>query len=172
METWKNIKLVVLDVDGTLTDGGIYYDSQGNEMKMFNVKDGLGIKVALTAGLKIAILTGRKSPMVQRRAKELGITHLIEGVQQKYPTLLELAKSCEIDMKEICYIGDDWNDLQCMKNVGLRMCPSDAVKDIQQICDYTADNRGGYGAVRDCLEYLLKSRDEWDKYCSILYEVK
>lgn len=170
MVDYNSIKLIVLDVDGTLTDGSIYYDSQGNEIKKFNVKDGLGIKVALEAGLKFAILTGRKSPMVERRAKELGITYLLEGVQQKYPALMGLVNEYEIDIKDICYIGDDWNDLQCMNVVGLKMCPADAAVEIAQICSYVANAKGGCGAVRECLEHLLRGRKEWDKFCSELYE--
>lgn len=172
MTDYKNIKLVILDVDGTLTDGGIYYDSHGEELKKFNLKDGLGIKVATLAGLEFAIITGRKSAMVERRAKELKIAHLMDGVQQKYPAMLELVKKTNMSMQEVCYIGDDWNDLQCMKSVGLSMCPADAAVDILEISDYVAKAKGGHGAVRECLEYILKKRNVWAEYCLQLYEVK
>ena len=159
---YSKIKLIVLDVDGTLTDGGIYYDSQGNEMKRFDVKDGLGILVARKTGLELAIITGRASPMVERRVKELGIQHLLQGVQKKYPALLELAKSCGLSLAEIGYIGDDLNDLQCMEAVGFRACPADAVQAVKSVCDYVAVASGGHGAVREVLEYLLTRQGLWD----------
>lgn len=158
---YNKIKLIVLDVDGTLTDGGIYYDSQGNEMKRFDVKDGLGILVAQKAGLEFAIITGRASPMVERRAKELGIHYLLQGVQKKYPSLLELANNCALSLEEIGYVGDDLNDLQCMEAVGFRACPSDAAVDVKSVCDYVALSSGGHGAVRESLEYLLKQQGLW-----------
>lgn len=159
---YDRIKLIVLDVDGTLTDGGVYYDSQGNEMKRFDVKDGLGILVARKAGLEFAIITGRASPMVERRAKELGIKYLLQGVQKKYPALTELVRECGLALDEIGYIGDDLNDLQCMEAVGFRACPSDAAKAVKAICDYVAAAPGGHGAVRESLEYFLVLRSTWD----------
>lgn len=168
---FSRIKLIVLDVDGTLTDGGIYYDSQGNEMKRFDVKDGLGILVARKAGLKFAIITGRASPMVERRAKELGIEHLLQGVQKKYPALQDLAKDCGLSMAEIGYIGDDLNDLQCMEAVGFRACPTDAALAVKSVCDYVAPALGGHGAVRDSLEYLLIRRGLWDTTANDCYRI-
>ena len=161
MTDLKKIKLMVLDVDGTLTDGGVYYDSQGNEIKRFDVKDGLGIVVAVSAGLEFAIITGRSSPMVERRAKELGIVHLIQGAQKKIPALLALAQKCGLDMDEIGYIGDDLNDLRAMQAVGFRACPADAAAEIREIADFVAAHDGGHGAVRDCLQYLLEQRGQW-----------
>lgn len=168
---YSKIKLIVLDVDGTLTDGGIYYDSQGNEMKRFDVKDGLGILVARKAGLEFAIITGRASPVVERRAKELGIEHLLQGVQKKYPALLETARNQNLSLEEIGYIGDDLNDLQCMEAVGFRACPSDAVSAIKTICDYVASAHGGHGAVRESLEYLLTQREQWESSAYTKYRI-
>ncbi len=169
MTDFGNIRLIILDVDGTLTDGGIYYDSQGNEMKRFDVKDGLGILVAGKAGLEFAILTGRASPMVERRAKELGIQHLIQGVQKKYPALLELARSRGLSLEEIGYIGDDLNDLQCMEAVGFRACPRDAAEEIRKISHFVSEHKGGCGAVRDGLEYLLRKRGLWEATAARTY---
>lgn len=168
---YSKIKLIVLDVDGTLTDGGIYYDSQGNEMKRFDVKDGLGILVARKAGLEFAVLTGRASPMVERRVKELGINYLLQGVQKKYPALLELAKSQNLSLEEIGYIGDDLNDLQCMEAVGFRACPCDAAAAVKAICSYIASAPGGHGAVRENLEYLLTQRGLWDASADACYRI-
>lgn len=171
MENFEKIKLIVLDVDGTLTDGGIYYDSQGNEMKRFDVKDGLGILVAKAAGLEFAILTGRTSPMVERRAKELGIRHLVQGAQKKLPALTVLAKNCCLSMNEIGYIGDDLNDLQCMEVVGFRACPADAAIEVKAVCNYVAATSGGHGAVREGLEYLLSQRGQWTPNFLKLYNI-
>jgi 3-deoxy-D-manno-octulosonate 8-phosphate phosphatase (KDO 8-P phosphatase) len=168
---YSKIKLIVLDVDGTLTDGGIYYDSQGNETKRFDVKDGLGILVARSAGLKFAILTGRASPMVERRAKELGIEYLVQGVQKKYPALLDLAEKCGLSMDEIGYIGDDLNDLQCMEAVGFRACPADAAEAVKSVCEHVASAPGGHGAVRESLEYLLTRWGLWDATAKETYRV-
>ena len=169
MTEYDKIKLIVLDTDGTLTDGGLYYDAQGNEIKKFDVKDGLALKVAIKSGLSVAILTGRKSKMVQRRAEELQIEHFIMGVQQKFPVLLELAKKLELSLDEVYYIGDDWNDLQCMKKCGLCACPSDAAEEVRSQCDYIASHVGGQGAVRDCIEWLMKERGDWEKTAKMLY---
>lgn len=169
MGKYEKIKLIVLDVDGTLTDGGIYYDSQGNEIKRFDVKDGLGIKVALEAGIAFAIITGRESSMVSRRAKELGIQHVQSGVQRKYPALLNLLEDLQLHKEEVGYIGDDWNDLKCMWELGFAGCPADAPKEIKESCDYVSECVGGHGAVRDCLEFLLKNRGQWEKCAMEVY---
>lgn len=168
---YSKIKLIVLDVDGTLTDGGIYYDNQGSEMKRFDVKDGLGIMVARTAGLEFAIITGRESPMVERRAKELGIRYLIQGAQKKLLALKSLADSCGLDLDEIGYIGDDLNDLQCMETVGFRACPADAAREVKAVCHYIASAPGGRGAVREGLEYLLTQLGQWEEAAGSLYRV-
>lgn len=165
----KKIKLVVLDVDGTLTDGGIYYDANGNEIKRFDVKDGLGIKVAMSAGLKFAILTGRQSAMVRKRAEELGIQYLLEGIQKKAPALMKLSEETGVSLAEMAYIGDDWNDLQAIMLTGFKACPSDATEEIKEICDYVAEKEGGRGAVRECLEFILKAYETWEHMVSELY---
>lgn len=159
---FKKIKLVVLDVDGTLTDGGIYYDSNGNEIKRFDVKDGLGIKVGLAAGLEFAIITGRTSCMVKKRVQELGITYLIEGVEKKYPVMTELLQRANREIDEVFYIGDDLNDLQCVQNAGVSACPSDAADEIKKFSDFISTQKGGHGAVRECIEFCLKKQDKWD----------
>lgn len=172
MEKYNNVKMVVLDVDGTLTDGGIYYDSCGNELKRFDVKDGLAIKVGIEAGLIFAVLTGRCSPMVQRRVSELGIQFLEEGIQEKYPALVRFAESNKVLLDEICYIGDDLNDFQAMNSVGLRACPADAAEEIKNICEIVAEHNGGYGAVRECIQILLTKRGEWTECVRRIYSTE
>lgn len=169
MPDYEKIKLVVLDVDGTLTDGGICYDAQGNEMKRFDVKDGLGIKVGIAAGLEFAVITGRESPMVERRVKELGIQHLRSGVQVKLPALKQLMAELQLCPDEVCYIGDDLNDLECMEYVGTAACPSDAAEEIKAVSHFVADRGGGHGAVKSCVRTLLIQRDSWEKTYRALY---
>ena len=169
MPDYSRIKLIVLDVDGTMTDGGIYYDDQGNELKRFNVKDGLAIRAGVSAGFEFLILTGRKSSIVERRAKELGIQHIITGVQLKYPALKKWLDDHSVSWKEVCYIGDDWNDMQCMKATGVSMCPKDAIQEIIEISNYVSDFIAGYGAVRDCIETLLREQHSWEEACEREY---
>ena len=169
MPDFSKIRYVVLDVDGTLTDGGIYYDSEGNESKRFDVRDGLGIKAGIAAGLTMVILTGRTSPMVVRRAKELGIHQVISGAKIKYPHLKRWMDQNDISTDEICYIGDDWNDLECMKAAAVCMCPADAAEEVKMISDYTASTSGGHGAVRDCMQVILKDMLKWEVACEQLY---
>lgn len=169
MPDYGKIKLIVLDVDGTLTDGGIYYDSQGNEMKRFDAKDGLGIKIGIAAGLEFAVITGRESPMVERRVKELGIQHLLSGVQMKLPALKQLLAELQLCSDEVCYIGDDLNDLECMEYVGVAGCPVDAEEEIKVVSQFVADRRGGYGAVKSCIKALLVYRNSWEESYNAIY---
>lgn len=169
MPDYQKIKLVVLDVDGTLTDGGIYYDSQGNEMKRFDVKDGLGIKVGIAAGLEFAVITGRESPMVERRVKELGIQHLLSGVQIKLPALKQLLAELQLCQDEVCYIGDDLNDLECMEYVGAAACPADAAEEIKAASQFVAHCGGGQGAVRACIETILRRGNKWESQARKIY---
>lgn len=169
MPDYEKIKLIVLDVDGTLTDGGIYYDSQGNEMKRFDVKDGLGIKVGIAAGLQFAVITGRESPVVERRVKELGIQHLLAGVQVKLPVLKQLMTELQLCADEICYIGDDLNDLECMEYAGVSACPADAAEEIRVASHFVADQNGGCGAVRVCVERILRHDNQWDTLTRKIY---
>ncbi len=158
-----------MDIDGTLTDGGLIYDSFRNEYKQFNVKDGLAIKVAIEAGLVFVVITGRESPISTRRIEELGIQYLIQNAQLKYPIFRDWIKQHNVNRDKICFIGDDWNDLQCMQNSGVCMCPVDAAEEVKAACDYVSINAAGHGAVRDCLEVLLKAQGLWESVCEQLY---
>lgn len=150
------MKYLVMDVDGTLTDGKIYMSPSGEAMKAFNIKDGCGIHdLLIPAGMIPVILTGRKSDIVLNRCKELGITEIYQGVSHKTEVLQQIVGN----LSEVAYIGDDINDLPCMQLVkeagGIVGCPSDAVKKVKEISDYIADHDGGNGAVRDFIEWLL-----------------
>ena len=149
------IKAIIMDVDGTLTDGGIYLDSNGNEMKKFNVKDGYAISKILPENDIIPIiLTGRESEIVKLRCAELRIKYIIQGSKDKVKDMLNILKKLSVSLEEAMYIGDDLNDLECMKLVGVRACPGDAVQDIKKISKYVATSNGGYGAVREIIENL------------------
>lgn len=169
MTDYSKLKLVVLDVDGTLTDGGIYYDSQGNEMKRFDVKDGLGIKLGMAAGLEFAIITGRVSPMVERRVRELGIQHLVQGAQKKAPALRDLMKQCGLEPDQVAYVGDDLNDLPAMELAGICACPADADRMIRERCSFVSVCPGGHGAVRDFIQAVLEAREQWKTLAASFY---
>lgn len=157
------IKLLVLDVDGTLTDGKITYDASGVESKSFDVKDGLAIASwTKKLGLKAAIITGRNSKITQIRANELSITHLYQGVHNKDEVLESILQEEGISFKNVAAIGDDLNDYKMLQKVGLSFCPNDAVSDIKDIVKVVCKNKGGNGAVREMIEYILKAEDKED----------
>lgn len=150
-----SIKLLVMDVDGTLTDGRIYTGSQGEMMKAFNVKDGYGIAHILPSfGIEPVIITGRSSEIVRQRAEELKIDLLYQGVSDKLEQLKKLTEEKHIQKEEIAYIGDDLNDLDCIKYCGYTACPSDAIADVIDSVDYVCKHSGGQGAVREFIDYL------------------
>ena len=153
----KKIKLLVMDVDGTLTDGRIYIGAQGEMMKAFDVKDGYAIAQILPqAGVTPVIITGRNSAIVEERAKELHITELYQGVTDKLGKLKAVAKKHAVSSNEIAYIGDDLNDLECIKYCGYTGCPNDAVGEIKAKVSYVCSNNGGRGALRVFVEWFLK----------------
>ena len=150
-----NIKLLVIDVDGTLTDGGIYYDKHGNEWKKFNTKDAAGFFAAKRAGIKTMILTSRECAATTRRMKELQVDYLFQNIKDKANFLQNFMQENGLTKADVGYMGDDVNDIEPIKAVGYVMCPADACKEIQKVADYISSIRGGYGAVRDAIEHLL-----------------
>jgi 3-deoxy-D-manno-octulosonate 8-phosphate phosphatase, yrbI family len=158
------IKLILLDVDGTLTDGGIYRDNNGEEFKKFNVKDGYIIINARKLGIDFGIITGRKSELVRIRAEELKIKYLYQGISEKVPILEKLMESHNLKKEEIAYMGDDLNDLGIMKKAGLKGAPQDAVSEVKDIADFVSSKKGGEGAVREFVEFILKKEEKWSKF--------
>lgn len=150
------VKLLAMDVDGTLTDGRIYIGSDGEMMKAFDVKDGYGIVRFRQAGGIPAIITGRQSKIVEARCRELGITELKQGVSDKLSCLMALAEKYHLEREEIAYMGDDLNDLACIEYAGISACPGDAAEAVRQSCSYVCTSVGGRGAVREFLEWLRK----------------
>lgn len=149
------IHMLVMDVDGTLTDGKIYLSENGDELKAFHVKDGQGIRMLREAGVRTAIITGRSSSIVERRAKELKIDFVFQGIENKAACLQQLAKEEKMALEEIAYIGDDINDEQAMELCGQVYAPADACAKIQERADVVLHIAGGQGAVRECAEWIL-----------------
>lgn len=157
-----DIKSIIIDVDGTLTDGGIYYDSHGNEMKKFNTKDGTAFALACAVGIKIIIITGRESECVKRRMTELHVDILEQNVINKSEWIIKFITQNNINSHEIGYIGDDLNDIKAMKLCGFIGCPADSCDDVKQIATYISDKNGGHGAVRDIIENILRLNGKLD----------
>lgn len=153
------IKLIILDVDGCLTNGEIIYSSDGTETKNFNVKDGLAISSWIKMGWHAAIITGRESDIVERRAKELGIKYLYQGVKDKEKVLSELVDLLELKDYEVAAIGDDLNDMRMLKRAGRSFTPKDGVKEIRELVDTTLTTNGGEGAVREMIDILIDEND-------------
>lgn len=150
------IKLIVIDVDGTLTDGKVYIDKNGEVFKAFNIKDGYGIRKAIDAGIKILIITGRYSSALEYRVTELGIQHLYQGVKDKNVCLNSFLCKHGISACEVACIGDDENDLDIIKVCGYSGCPLDAVRRVKQACNFVSSTVGGNGAVREFIESVLE----------------
>ena len=158
-ENLKDIQLVVLDVDGTLTDGGVYIDEKGTETKKFNIKDGAGIVLAEKLGINFMILTGRKSYCVEKRAEELNIKYVYQGIADKLSCLKSFLKENNLHPRNVAYMGDDINDLECMEYVGYAACPKDAVYEIRSKVDFISQYKGGNGAVRELCDNLIKQKN-------------
>jgi 3-deoxy-D-manno-octulosonate 8-phosphate phosphatase (KDO 8-P phosphatase) len=161
-EIAKNIKLLILDVDGVLTDGSIILDNDGNEYKSFHVRDGHGIKMLIRAGIQVAIITGRHSRVVERRAQELGITEVFQKCFDKKVVYKKLAQQYSLTNGEIAYIGDDIVDAPIMALVGLPVAVADAGEETKQFALMVTKNRGGKGAVREISDFILKAQGLWD----------
>lgn len=168
----SRIRLLVLDVDGTLTDGGIYFGANGEELKRFHTQDGLGIVLARGVGLQVAWVTGRESSIVWRRSQELATPrHLVlQGVKDKSKALAFLARETEITLSEMAFMGDDLNDLPAMSDAAVALCPSDAASHVQAAADWVATRRGGEGAVREAIELILTARGDYDKAVALYLE--
>ena len=155
------IDLLVLDVDGVMTDGRIVYDSRGMEVKAFHVRDGQGVRYWLRAGHEAAILSSRESPILRHRAEELGIAAVYEGAKDKLPVFEKILKRFRRKAGNVCFIGDDLPDLPILARAGFAVAPADAVAEVRRIAHYVARSSGGAGAVRETVELILKYQDRW-----------
>ncbi len=149
------IELLVLDVDGTMTDGGVYYDATGNELKKFAIKDGAGIVAARAAGVRVMICTGRECEAVRRRAADLHIDYVFQNVKDKAAFLREFMAGQGLAREQVAYCGDDWNDLSAMALCGFVACPADAAAAVAERADFVGCKKGGEGAVREAIEEFL-----------------
>lgn len=162
MADLSNIRLLVCDVDGVMTDGGIILDSEGRELKRFNVRDGSGLVYWRRAGHQAAILTGRTSRAVDLRAAELGISIVEQGAKDKLPALQRILERAGCTAAEAAYMGDDLPDLPPMWHVGYSIAVADAVLEVRRAADHITSRRGGDGAVREAVEFMLRSQGRWD----------
>lgn len=157
-ETFRRVKLLVLDVDGVLTDGRLYYGPRGETLKVFHVRDGHGIKQVQKAGITVAIISGRKSPALLRRAKGLGIKHVAQGVDDKLAALRKLANSLGVTLEDCACLGDDTPDAPILNACGLGIAVSDAHADALAAADLETTRPGGHGAVREVCDWLMAAR--------------
>jgi 3-deoxy-D-manno-octulosonate 8-phosphate phosphatase (KDO 8-P phosphatase) len=158
-----NIQLLILDVDGVLTDGGIIRDDAGQQLKRYHVRDGAGIVMWRRLDKKIAIITGKESAVVSHRADELGIDLVYQNVANKLETYRELIEDLGLSSEQVAYIGDDLPDLPVMRKVGCPFAVADAVEEVRAVAKYVSRYPGGYGAVRDGIEWMLKEMNLWEQ---------
>src|SRR5262245_29583599 len=158
----RPIELILSDVDGVLTDGSIWYDNQGVELKGFHIRDGLGIRLWQRAGFRFGVLTARTSHIVKLRAGELGIDIVRQGFEDKLPAAEEIIGDCRLTPQQVCYIGDDLTDLPVIRHVGLGAAVADAPPEVRAAAAYTTQLPGGRGAVRELVETILKAKGRWD----------
>ncbi len=160
------IRLLLLDVDGVMTDGRIIFDSNGVESKFFNVKDGHGIKMVQRAGIEVGIISGRKSQVVANRAAELGIDCVVQGAVNKLEPYLTILAEKGLADEQVAFVGDDVIDIPVLRRVGFAVAPADAVSDVLPFAHLVTKNRGGWGAVREVCDLLLRGQGKWDEITS------
>lgn len=156
----EKIKILVMDVDGTLTDGKVFYSGKGEEMKKFSLRDGMGIELLRKGGIESAILTSENSPIVQARAEKLKIEYVLLGSRNKKKHLENLAKNLSLNMDEVAYIGDDINDIFAIRSSGASACPADAAEEVKKEVDYVCKTNAGDGAVREFCEMILINQNK------------
>jgi len=165
-----DIQLLVLDVDGVLTDGNIIITEQGRESKSFNTQDGHGIRLWRRAGLKVALLSGRASDATSKRAQQLEIDYVFQACFDKMSVLTRLCEQLKLSAQNIAYVGDDLMDIAPIKYAGFGVAVANAVQQVKQVADYITDCRGGRGAVREVIEYILKSSGRWERVVQKYFE--
>lgn len=162
-ERAQKIKLVIFDVDGVLTDGRIIHGNYGDEIKFFDVQDGLGTVLLHRAGIKVAIITAKASRIVRKRAKELHIKYVFQNHHDKLKIFEKLLKKFKLSYDEACFIGDDLIDIPVLKRVGLSVSVPNAVGEVKEITHYTTEHPGGRGAAREVIDIILKAQKKWDE---------
>ncbi|MDF1795930.1 MAG: HAD-IIIA family hydrolase [Coxiellaceae bacterium] len=156
----KTIQLLILDVDGVLTDGKVYLSADGDEQKCFYVQDGMGMVNLIRADIPIAIISGRSSGSVTRRMQELGVKHVFQGIENKLPVFEQLIKKLNISADQVAYVGDDTPDLSIMLHVGYKIAVANAVAEVRSIADWITQRNGGEGAVREVCDWILSNNND------------
>lgn len=159
----KRIKLLVMDVDGVLTDGKIVFDDKGGELKFFDVQDGLGVVILKRMGIKTAIITAKGSKVVERRAQDMQVDKLYQDADNKLTALLSLLKELNLSSAETCFIADELIDLPAIKKVGLAVAVKNAAPEVKECAHYVTKKTGGNGAVREIIEMILKAQNKWQE---------
>lgn len=162
------VELLCLDVDGVMTDGGIFLDDRGMETKRFHVRDGTAIKLWMRLGYQLALITGRSGTALQHRARELGIVHVLQGSRDKKATFGKLLNDLGLAAPQAAILADDLPDLPIMRLAGYAMAVADAAPEVRSAAAYVTTTPGGHGAVREAVEYLLKAKDRWDEAITLL----
>ena len=152
------ILMLVLDVDGVLTDGKLYFDNAGNEMKAFNSRDGLGMKALQRCGIEVAVITGRKSAIVSQRMAQLDIRHVYQGCEDKLEAFTQLLETTGLNAEQVCYVGDDWVDLPVLLRAGLAISVADADEHVKEHVHWVTQRNGGEGAVREICNLILSAQ--------------
>jgi 3-deoxy-D-manno-octulosonate 8-phosphate phosphatase (KDO 8-P phosphatase) len=158
------IRLILSDVDGVMTTGQLWFDASGGEIKQFHVRDGMAIKIWQSSGMGFGIVSSRNSPAVARRAAEIGITHILQGVDPKLPAVVQLLDSMGIAPQQVAYIGDDLPDLPVMRYVGLSVAPADACDDVLAEAIWVLQTGGGCGAIRELVQRLMRATSRWEEH--------
>ena len=171
IERAKRIKLIMLDVDGVLTDGRVIFSSTGEELKCFNAQDGCAMVLARRAGIKIVFVTGRNSQIVERRAREHNVTEVFQNVSNKLEIFKRLLGKYQLQPDEVAFLGDDLVDIAVMKKSGLAVTVPDAVPEVKEISHYITKREGGAGAVREIVDLTIKSQDKWQEVTKSYYEI-
>jgi 3-deoxy-D-manno-octulosonate 8-phosphate phosphatase (KDO 8-P phosphatase) len=154
----RQVRLLIVDIDGVLTDGGLQFDNRGEEYKTFNSLDGHGIRMMLENGIEVAVITGRKSEIVEHRMRDLGVRQIYQGYRDKLPAFEKLLRDSGLAPDQVAYIGDDLPDLAIMQRVGFAVAVQNAHSFVKQNCDWITDTPGGKGAVREATDFILKSQ--------------
>ena len=156
----KNIKILLTDVDCVLTDGGMYYTSNGDIMKKFHTRDGMGVNMLRRKGIPTIIITKEKTQMVKKWAKKMSIEHVYDGIQEKEKILEKICKKYNVESDVIAYIGDDINDIGLLEKVGLSVCPNDAIESVKKICSHVCNAKGGDGVLREIADIIISLKED------------
>ncbi len=170
IERAKKVKVLILDIDGVLTDGKLIYTDSGEEIKNFNVNDGLGIFLIKNAGIKCVVVTAKGSDIVQKRCEELRIDKVYKDCHYKIEAFKDIMSNFDLQPEEFCFVGDDLIDIPVLKRVGLAVCPENAVEEVKEFAHFVTEKPGGGGAVREVCNFILKAQEKWKEVTKPYFE--